>query len=44
MLGTAKLCPWNIKYLIAAILSLFGERAYNKTVKLKRRIKPLLGP
>jgi len=37
-------CPLSIKYLIAATLSLFGERAYNEVVKLKRRIQPLPEP
>ena len=32
--------PLNIKYLVAAFVALFGERAYNKVVRLKRRIRP----
>ena len=36
--------PLSIKYLIAATLSLLGERAYNRIVKLKRRIQPLPEP
>ena len=33
--------PLNIKYLVAAFVSLFGERAYVKVVRLKRKIQPL---
>jgi len=44
LLEAVRLYPLSIRYLIAAILSLFGERAYNTVVKLKRRIQPLPGP
>jgi glycosyltransferase involved in cell wall biosynthesis len=33
-----KLDPLNIKYFIAALVSLFGKGSYNKVVRLKRRI------
>lgn len=35
--------PLNIKYLAAAFVSLFGEGAYAKVVRLKRRIRPVGG-
>ena len=44
LLGAVRLYPLSIRYLIAAILSLFGERVYSKVVKLKRKIQPLPGP
>lgn len=44
LLEAVRLYPLSIKYLIAAILSLFGERVYNKVVKLKHRIQPLPKP
>lgn len=40
LLGAVKSYPLNIKYLIAAIASSFGQAAYNKTVKLKRIVRP----
>ena len=33
--------PLNIKYLVAAFVSLFGESAYNKVTRFKRRISPV---
>jgi len=44
LLEAIRLYPLSAKYLIAAILSLFGEKAYNKVVKLKRRIRHVPGP
>lgn len=44
LLEAVRLHPLGIRYLTAAILSLFGERAYNTVVKLKRRIQPLPEP
>lgn len=44
LLEALRLCPLSIRYLIAAILSLFGERAYNTVARLKRRIQPLQEP
>jgi len=44
LLEAARLYPLSIKYLIAATLSLFGERVYSKVVKLKRKIQPLPEP
>jgi len=44
LLEAARLYPLSIKYLIAVILSLFGERVYNTVVKLTRRIQPLPEP
>lgn len=44
LLKAVRLYPFSIRYVVAAILSLFGERAYNKVVKLKRKIRPLPGP
>lgn len=38
---TVKAYPLNIKYLVAAFVSLFGESAYAKVVRLKRRIRPV---
>ena len=43
LLKAVKSYPLNIKYPIAAFVSLFGERAYNKVVRLKRRIGPADG-
>lgn len=42
MLRAVEFCPSNIKHLVAAFLSLLGESAYNKVVKLKRRLKTVL--
>ena len=39
LLKAVKLYPLNIKYLVAAFVSLFGESAYRKVVRLKRRMK-----
>lgn len=39
LLQAVKLYPLNIKYLVAAFVSLFGESAYTKVVRLKRRMK-----
>lgn len=41
ILEAVRLHPLNIKYPMAAILSLLGESAYDKAVKLKRMIQPL---
>lgn len=41
LLGAVKSYPLSIKYLIAALVSLFGESAYNKVVKLKRMMQPV---
>ena len=40
LLRAVKSYPLNIKYLVTAFVALFGERAYNKVVRLKRRIRP----
>lgn len=36
LLQSVKLYPLNIKYLLAAFVSFFGENAYKKVVRLKR--------
>lgn len=41
LLKAVKSYPLNIKYLAAAFVSLFGENAYAKVVRLKRRIRPV---
>ena len=41
LVKSVKLYPLNVKYLIAAFASLFGENAYAKVVKLKRKIRPI---
>jgi len=40
LLRAVKSYPLNIKYLVTTFVALFGERAYNKVVRLKRRIRP----
>jgi len=39
LLQSVKLYPLNIKYLLAAFVSFFGENAYKKVVRLKRKMK-----
>jgi hypothetical protein len=41
LLNAVKSYPLNIKYLTAAFASLFGESAYAKAVRLKRRVRPV---
>jgi glycosyltransferase involved in cell wall biosynthesis len=43
VLKAVKSYPLNIKYLVAAFVSLFGQGAYAKVVKLKRSIRPVEG-
>jgi len=41
LIEALRLHPLNIKYLVAVLLSLVGESAYKRAVKLKRMILPL---
>ena len=41
LLKAVKSYPLNIKYLVAAFVSLFGENAYAKAARLKRRLRPV---
>jgi len=40
-LKAVKMYPLNIKYLVAAFLSLLGQSAYTKAVRLKCKIRPV---